>query len=258
LILTEEDYAEFRTKRKYLSAKLLTYFIEHPLVFIGYSVQDSNIRALLSDIDEILGENGDLISNIYFIQWENIINSNSLKKEELIPVEDNKQVRVKTIIADRFEWIFNALKPSVTANRVSIKTLRALSAKSYKFFRCDLAKNILEVDYTILERAASGESEFAKILGITNLEESHSLTNVYPFTLTGVAHKLGLKNWNAADKLIQKISVEKNVNIKSSDNRYHQTIRTGTSPNSQCKKYSDSCIALLEKVMKNESYSVEL
>jgi len=43
LVFTHEDYEEFARKKKYLSAKLLTYFSEHPLLFVGYSVSDHNI-----------------------------------------------------------------------------------------------------------------------------------------------------------------------------------------------------------------------
>lgn len=36
LVFTEGDYAQFIKRKKYLSAKLLTFFSEHPLLFIGY------------------------------------------------------------------------------------------------------------------------------------------------------------------------------------------------------------------------------
>jgi SIR2-like domain len=34
LVFTEKDYNKFTNKKKYLSAKLLTFFSEHPLLFI--------------------------------------------------------------------------------------------------------------------------------------------------------------------------------------------------------------------------------
>jgi len=69
LVLTAEDYDEWTRKKKYLSAKLLTYFAEHPLVFLGYSGADENIRAILSDIDEILAEPDGLVSNLFFVTF---------------------------------------------------------------------------------------------------------------------------------------------------------------------------------------------
>jgi len=50
LVLTREDYDLFEDKNPYLAAKLITLFVEHPIIFIGYSLSDKNISALLSAI----------------------------------------------------------------------------------------------------------------------------------------------------------------------------------------------------------------
>ncbi|WP_244664896.1 SIR2 family protein [Candidatus Symbiopectobacterium sp. 'North America'] len=65
IIINSDDYGDFIKKKKYLSAKLLTLFAEHPLIFIDYSAEDENIKNILSDIDELLSENGEIIPNIY-------------------------------------------------------------------------------------------------------------------------------------------------------------------------------------------------
>tara|TARA_R100000935_G_scaffold29307_1_gene49593 strand:- start:2038 stop:2847 length:810 start_codon:yes stop_codon:yes gene_type:complete len=67
IVLTHEDYDYFNKKKKYLSSKLLTYFAEHPLFFLGYSLNDPNIVNILSDIDEILASKGELVPNIYMV-----------------------------------------------------------------------------------------------------------------------------------------------------------------------------------------------
>lgn len=54
IVLTEEDYDNFDSKLKYLSAKLLTIFVEHPIIFLGYGLGDANIRKLLNEIAECL------------------------------------------------------------------------------------------------------------------------------------------------------------------------------------------------------------
>lgn len=64
IVLTEKDYNDFDRKLKYLSAKLLTIFVEHPIIFIGYGLGDVNIRKLFREIAECLtSEQMDRIRN---------------------------------------------------------------------------------------------------------------------------------------------------------------------------------------------------
>ena len=49
-VINEKDYKEFKEKREYLAAKLLTIFMEYPIIFMGYSISDTNIRDILSSI----------------------------------------------------------------------------------------------------------------------------------------------------------------------------------------------------------------
>lgn len=44
IVITENDYSVYNKRNAYLSAKLLTIFLEHPIIFLGYSLNDSNIK----------------------------------------------------------------------------------------------------------------------------------------------------------------------------------------------------------------------
>lgn len=54
IVINERDYNNFIEKSAYLSAKLLTIFLENPIIFIGYSLNDTNVRRILSSIAECL------------------------------------------------------------------------------------------------------------------------------------------------------------------------------------------------------------
>ncbi|MGT9442899.1 SIR2 family protein [Escherichia coli] len=105
IIITNEDYVEFYKRKKYISAKLLTYFVEHPLFFIGYSINDENIKAILSDIDEIIAPNNALIPNIYLFAEEYMADYNRRFAKE--PLHDFNAYRPLALDDDldaEFTW----------------------------------------------------------------------------------------------------------------------------------------------------------
>lgn len=70
LVLTAEDYEDFNARNPYLAAKLITLFVEHPIVFIGYSLSDENIQNILSAISSCIGSDNieKLRKNLIFVQ----------------------------------------------------------------------------------------------------------------------------------------------------------------------------------------------
>lgn len=256
LILTSDDYEEFTTKKKYLSAKLLTYFAEHPLLFVGYSAEDPNIKSILCDIDEIIATNNELIPNIYILEWDNEITRKALpSREKLIAIDSHRSVRIKSIVADSFDWVFKAFGANGAIEKVNPKLLRAILARTYDMVRCDIPRKTVEVDFQMLENAINVEGQLPKIYGITTLTNPTALNAGYPYNLTQVANKLGFKSWYHANKLIEQIKDQTGINIKASDNKYHIRIKVG---NTDFSKYSEAAVILLNSVKNNEEYNLEI
>lgn len=57
IVVNSRDYKVFNEKNKYLVAKLLSLFIEKPIVFIGYSINDVHIQSILSDMCSCCSDN---------------------------------------------------------------------------------------------------------------------------------------------------------------------------------------------------------
>lgn len=246
IVITQEDYAEFFKKKKFIAARLLSLFNEHPLLIVGYSAQDENVCALLADIDEALSLPGELIDNIYFLEYDPDAEKRvHLPVEKLIKIEANRSVRVKQIVASDFWWVFNAFKASETLNAVPAKFVRSILARSYELVRSDVPRRQLEVDFEFLERKLERTEDFAKLLGITTVADASLISAQYRFSITELGQALGGKHWHLAKKIIMQIKDETGFDIQSSDNIYHRKMKLNTSEFSQ---YSDEALKLLKRV----------
>lgn len=107
MVLTESDYKDYNEKNAYLAAKLITIFIEHPIVFMGYSISDMNIMDLLRSLVCCMDKKNldKLRDNLFFVDWQTSdteifridSHSISLNNDIVLPVtriETNNYLRV--------------------------------------------------------------------------------------------------------------------------------------------------------------------
>lgn len=74
IVLTYDDYKKFLEINKYLVAKIMTIFVENPIIFLGYSIGDYNVQTILSDIMKI-AKDRDFITEkirdkIFIFEWD--------------------------------------------------------------------------------------------------------------------------------------------------------------------------------------------
>ncbi len=258
IVLNEADYDRFAEDHKYLSAKLLTYFIEHPLLFVGYRAEDPNIKAILHDVDRMVRAKFELVPNIYILQWDGTINEQSYPaRDRVINIAQDTDIRIKSITASSFKWVYEAFGQAGNLENIDTKLLRSLMARSVQLIRSDIPKKHVEIDFKTLEHAVETGETFAKLFGVTSLADPSQVNLDYKYVLTGVAEQLGFKTWHGADKLIQKLSDDTGFNMKATDNRYHIKLKTGQAAGSQTQKYTDAAVDLLRKVRDGEPYELD-
>lgn len=73
IVINESDYQEFEEKSAYLAAKLMTIFMEYPIIFMGYSISDTNIQNIIKSIVNCLNEEQikKLENRFVFIEYRN-------------------------------------------------------------------------------------------------------------------------------------------------------------------------------------------
>lgn len=267
IIISDEDYKVFNDKKKYLTAKLLTYFMEHPIVFLGYSLSDSNIKAILAEIAEIVsGEGDEVVNNIWFVEWkkDEIASEYKPASDKTIDLGNGKSIRVNYILVNNYERIFESLyQPS----RTPMDALREFQNNVYNIIKSktitDLEVDMVNIqnlkDESVLARSigfkpieeeSEGTEERFTLLGVGTIADAEQLMTRFPMRISQVAERVGLSNWNYVDQLIKQVARETGFKMKESNNDYHIDIGIKQSEH----RYSMDAVRLFEKMIKKENY----
>lgn len=250
IVITEEDYKDYNRKKKYISAKMLTYFAEHPVFIFGYGLSDPNVSGLIEDIGEILCGGNGLIENIFYVEWRPDAAAETQFREEYVIGTGQSQLRVRTIVANSFGWIFDAISNNNPLKWVEPRVLRAIASRVFNIVRKDIPRANIEIDYKHLSSIAEAEDAIPKLLGIGSTLSPNAS---YPYNLTAVGKRLGYRGWHGANELISKIKQEKRFDMKASDNVYHCSVKSGEG---YFHLYSDEAINILKLVKEGKDYII--
>lgn len=131
LVLSQEDYLRFSKDNPYLIAKLLTVFVEHPVLFLGYSFTDTHIHAILNNLAKCLGTDNisKLHDNLIFVDYS--LTEKSCART-VFKIEDSS-IPVTLIRTNDFRPIFKAL--TSYHRKVPAKTLRWIKEHLYEIVK---------------------------------------------------------------------------------------------------------------------------
>lgn len=109
IIITHKDYNSFREKGAYMAAKLLTTFVEHPIIFFGYSINDSNIIHILESIIVCLDDDKieQIKNRLFFVRRNEDIEG--IKVNDTIRRFKNASIPMKEIETNDFSLVYEAL-----------------------------------------------------------------------------------------------------------------------------------------------------
>nr|WP_319217755.1 SIR2 family protein [uncultured Trichococcus sp.] len=112
IIITDEDYLNFNKKYELIRAQLLSLFIHNPIIFMGYNIGDSNIKAILKTIFSYVEPNSEQAELIRrnFLLVEYDPGSESIEVvEHDIDLTQSQTIRINKIKTDDYNSIYNAL-----------------------------------------------------------------------------------------------------------------------------------------------------
>lgn len=247
LVLTEEDYNSFEEDKKYLTAKLIAFFAEHPLLFIGYSADDRNIKDILYVVNKLLCENGRLYpENIYFLEWAPSVDASIYPvREKIIDIGEGKSFRIKAIVAQDFGWVFKAFSSEEPLEKIDVKMLRNLTNRIVEVSRTSDPKLRMEFDFKILHHLVDNPKDIAKVYGVAALDNPALVNLTHPYLPAEAADaiKPGM-SWNKLYRYVDQIEKHTGYAIRSRDTKLHVNIKPA-------RRYSQLFIDLMKDYIDN-------
>ena len=110
MVFTRKDYDSFEQRKAYLVSKLLSIFVENPLIIIGYSLSDDNIRGVLESIAGCLSKErlAELGERIIFVEYDE--DQSEPEVSRWSPLVKYKDFFISTIKTSSFSQIFSRIK----------------------------------------------------------------------------------------------------------------------------------------------------
>ncbi len=118
IIITKEDYDVFFQKSKYLYSKIFTLFWENPIIFIGYSVSDRNIKDILTVMIEIMSDEDrkEFLKRIWIVDYVGSGNREHVENKE-IELLNGEKISITCFCLEDYSKLFTSINEVVLSQQ---------------------------------------------------------------------------------------------------------------------------------------------
>lgn len=184
LVLTAADYERFEARNTYLAAKLMTIFVEHPVIFLGYSLGDQNVLSILRSIARCLTQENieDLRDRLIFVKWD---------------PDSVGEIESHTILVDDFV---------LNVKRIAVPDFRDVFAVLADLKRSFPAKLLRQLKEQVYELVSSNDPRGR--LKVVDIDDDTAASDLDVVFGVGVAEKLaghgylGLTRWDLIEDAV--------------------------------------------------------
>lgn len=109
IIINQDDYINFDENSKIVSAKILSTLCDYPMVILGYSLDDSDVKNILNDLVSSLDEDKlrEIEKNIIYVSYEH--GRTGFIRETVNFDNKGKRLSISSVRTDNFGAIFKEL-----------------------------------------------------------------------------------------------------------------------------------------------------
>ncbi len=131
IVINELDYIKFSQKSSYLAAKLMTIFMEYPIIFLGYSISDANILNIIRAIANCLNDEQIKALENRFVFVEYDVNRQAPYVSSHSIMIDDSPLTMRKIALSDFMPLFSAMEKK--KSKIPAKLLRKFQQDFYDY-----------------------------------------------------------------------------------------------------------------------------
>lgn len=183
IVINEEEYEKFENDSPYLASKLMTIFMEYPIIFIGYSISDKNIQQILKSIVHCLDKNQleRLKDRFVFVEYE--AGYTGVEVAPYTIMIDEIPLEMTNVKLDDFSLLYKAIEGK--KSKLPVRLLRRFKEELYDFTITNVPTKGMRVAFLEDERVRDEElvlaigraSEFG-VKGLNGLTGDEWYTNI--------------------------------------------------------------------------------
>jgi len=135
IVINSADYGKMQQKSAYLSSKILTMFLERPIIFLGYGINDADIKQILESISACL-ENDQLDKlkeRLIFIEWNNDPDKADEISERKLDSNNGKTLSMKNVLLTDYSDLYAAILQNKA--KYDVKVLRRVKSQLYELVK---------------------------------------------------------------------------------------------------------------------------
>lgn len=131
ILISEQDYLDFDRKSAYLAAKIMTIFMEYPIIFMGYSISDVNVQKIIKSIIECLDMKQIKLLEDRFVFVEYQPDKVGIEVSPYTIMVGDKPLSMKRVIVEDFKLLYRVLEGK--KSKLPVRIFRRFKQELYDF-----------------------------------------------------------------------------------------------------------------------------
>ncbi|XMB85864.1 SIR2 family protein [Mycoplasmatota bacterium WC44] len=153
IIITKDDYKKFDSDYDLIKAHMISLFIHHPIIFLGYNVTDPNIQKILETIFRFVDisseESSKIRSNFLLVEYDKGSKNTDVTDHDVV-LKSGNSIRINKLKTDDYVSIYKAIENlNLPVSALDIRKVERIAheIRTGGEFRVSITENIDDLEH---------------------------------------------------------------------------------------------------------------